>query len=145
MSEVAAHVVHHGPPTTFLRKHVFSLDHKVIGKQYYALALVAVVTGMVLLHPVSSRAQQEELTRKIKTKVAPAYPELARRMSISGVVKIQVVVAPNGSVKNTKIVGGHPVLANAAQDAVKKWRFEPAAEETTGVVEFKFDPTVATQ
>jgi len=106
---------------------------------------LAVVTGMVLLHPVSSRAQQEELTRKIKTKVAPAYPELARRMSISGVVKIQVVVAPNGSVKNTKIVGGHPVLANAAQDAVKKWRFEPASEETTGVVEFKFDPTVATQ
>ena len=41
-------VVHHGPPTSFIRKHVFSLDHKVIGKQYYALALVAVFTGMVL-------------------------------------------------------------------------------------------------
>src|ERR1700676_4985324 len=39
---------HHGPPTTFIRKYVFSLDHKVIGKQYYALALVAVLTGMVL-------------------------------------------------------------------------------------------------
>jgi cytochrome c oxidase subunit I len=39
---------HHAPPTSFMRKHVFSLDHKVIGKQYYALALVAVVTGMVL-------------------------------------------------------------------------------------------------
>jgi cytochrome c oxidase subunit I len=48
MSEASAHVVHHGPPTTFIRKHVFSLDHKVIGKQYYALALVAVFTGMVL-------------------------------------------------------------------------------------------------
>src|SRR5580693_7179340 len=48
MSEASAHIVHHGPPTTFIRKHVFSLDHKVIGKQYYALALVAVVTGMVL-------------------------------------------------------------------------------------------------
>src|SRR6202045_2725309 len=48
MSEASAHVVHHGPPTPFIRKHVFSLDHKVIGKQYYALALVAVFTGMVL-------------------------------------------------------------------------------------------------
>src|SRR5450432_3209838 len=48
MSEAGAHVVHHGPPTTFIRKHVFSLDHKVIGKQYYALALVAVFTGMML-------------------------------------------------------------------------------------------------
>src|SRR5260370_3673355 len=40
--------LHHAPPTSFIRKHIFSLDHKVIGKQYYALALVAVVTGMVL-------------------------------------------------------------------------------------------------
>src|SRR5436305_1088214 len=48
MSETSAHVVPHGPPTSFIRKHVFSLDHKVIGKQYYALALLAVVTGMVL-------------------------------------------------------------------------------------------------
>jgi TonB family protein len=52
-------------------------------------------------------------------------------------------VAPNGSVKNTKVVGGHPLLVNAAVDAVKKWRFEPASEETTGVVEFKFDPNTS--
>ena len=52
MSEASAHVVHHGPPTSFIRKHVFSLDHKVIGKQYYALALVAVVhrDGAVVDH-----------------------------------------------------------------------------------------------
>ena len=49
MSEASAHAVHHGPPTSFIRKHVFSLDHKVIGKQYYALALVAVFIGMVLV------------------------------------------------------------------------------------------------
>ena len=45
MHQVAAH---HAPPQSFIRKHIFSLDHKVIGKQYYALALVAVFTGMVL-------------------------------------------------------------------------------------------------
>ncbi|HEY6304260.1 MAG TPA: cbb3-type cytochrome c oxidase subunit I [Terriglobales bacterium] len=39
---------HHGPPTTFIRKHIFSLDHKVIGKQYYGLGLAAVLIGMVL-------------------------------------------------------------------------------------------------
>ncbi|MGB8750705.1 MAG: cbb3-type cytochrome c oxidase subunit I, partial [Candidatus Sulfotelmatobacter sp.] len=38
----------HGAPTSFIRKHVFSLDHKVIGKQYYALALVAAYVGMGL-------------------------------------------------------------------------------------------------
>src|SRR5882762_894133 len=49
MSEVSARAVeHHAPPQSFVRKHVFSLDHKVIGKQYYALALVAVFIGMAL-------------------------------------------------------------------------------------------------
>src|SRR6201997_2586681 len=48
MSEASAHVQHHVPPSGFIRKHVFSLDHKVIGKQYYALALIAVLMGMVL-------------------------------------------------------------------------------------------------
>jgi cytochrome c oxidase subunit I len=49
MHEVSAHPAqHHDPPQSFIRKHVFSLDHKVIGKQYYALALLAVFVGMVL-------------------------------------------------------------------------------------------------
>src|SRR5579864_5060726 len=49
MHDVSAHAaVHHGPPTSFIRKHIFSLDHKVIGKQYYGLALAAVIIGMML-------------------------------------------------------------------------------------------------
>src|ERR1700694_2238122 len=49
MHDMQAHAVqHHAPPTSFIRKHVFSLDHKVIGKQYYALALVAALSGMLL-------------------------------------------------------------------------------------------------
>ncbi|HEV8047104.1 MAG TPA: cbb3-type cytochrome c oxidase subunit I [Terriglobales bacterium] len=48
MHDTSAHAAQHHAPTSFIGKHVFSLDHKVIGKQYYALALVAVVTGMVL-------------------------------------------------------------------------------------------------
>lgn len=106
-------------------------------QRWFAAVLLAGISGLIL-HPVPSRAQ--ELTRKAKTRVAPMYPELAKRMSISGVVKVEVVVAPNGAVKSTKVVGGHPLLVNAAVDAVKKWRFETGSEETTGVVEFKFDP-----
>src|ERR1700732_3843669 len=49
MHDISAHAVeHHAPPTSFIRKHVFSLDHKVIGKQYYALALVSALVGMLL-------------------------------------------------------------------------------------------------
>lgn len=82
---------------------------------------------------------QDELARKVKTKVPPAYPELARRMNIRGTVKVLVVVSPNGTVKDSRVVGGNPILVNSAIDALKKWKFEPATEESTGVVEFRFD------
>jgi TonB family protein len=90
--------------------------------------------------PQPSPQPQEELTRKTKTKVAPVYPDIARRMSITGTVKVLVVVAPNGNLRSTKVVGGHPLLVNAAMDAIKKWKFEVAPEESTGIVEFKFQP-----
>jgi TonB family protein len=81
-----------------------------------------------------------ELSRKAKVKVAPVYPEMARRMSIAGTVKLAVVVAPNGMVKSSKPVGGHPLLVNAAMDAMKQWRFESAPTESSGIVQFTFQP-----
>jgi TonB family protein len=84
--------------------------------------------------------KSDELTRKAKIKVSPVYPEIARRMSITGTVRLSVVVAPNGTVKSSKAVGGHPMLVNAAQDAMRQWRFEPAVAESSGIVEFKFQP-----
>jgi TonB family protein len=83
---------------------------------------------------------QGELTRKVKTRVSPTYPELARRMSVRGTVKIVVVVSPNGNLKDAKVVGGNPILVNAALEAVKKWKFEPAQDESAGTVEFNFQP-----
>lgn len=82
---------------------------------------------------------ENELSRKVKTKVPPTYPDLARRMNIRGTVKVLVVVSPSGNVKDSRVVGGNPILVNSAIDALKKWKFEPAEEETTGVVEFRFD------
>jgi len=85
-----------------------------------------------------SQAQDNEIYRRAKVKVEPVYPELARKMGISGAVKVEVTVSPNGAVKSARVVGGHPVLAGAALDAAKRWRFEPAPAESTGVIEFKF-------
>ena len=102
------------------------------------LAVMAMAGGAGL---AGLRAQdaQGEIARRVKSKVQAVYPELARKMNLTGSVKVQVVVAPNGTVKDAKVVGGHPVLANAALDAVRKWRFEPAAGETSGIVDFKFE------
>jgi TonB family protein len=80
----------------------------------------------------------DEGKRKVKSKVAPAYPELAKRMNVAGKVKIEVVITPEGRVKSTRVIGGHPLLVQACQDAVKEWRFAPAPEETTQIVEFEF-------
>jgi TonB family protein len=83
-------------------------------------------------------ASTDEGKRKVKTKVAPSYPELAKRMSVTGKVKIEVIIAPDGHVKSTKAIGGHPLLVQACQDAVKEWKFLPAPEESTQIVEFEF-------
>ena len=53
---------------------------------------------------------------------------------------MQVTVAPNGTVKDAKPVGGHPVLVNAVMDAVRKWRYEARPQESTENLEFRFDP-----
>lgn len=95
----------------------------------------------VLLAISLAGAQQsnvEEGKRKIKSKSAPVFPELARRMGITGKVKIEVVIAPDGHVKSAKAVGGHPILVQPCLDAVKDWRYDSAPEETTQMVEFDF-------
>lgn len=104
------------------------------------LAMLTLTASFAPIRVGAQQTQSAELSRKAKSKVEPTYPELARRMRLSGVVKIEVVVAPNGTVKDARVVGGHPVLANAALDAAKQWRFEPASVESTGVIDFKFEP-----
>jgi TonB family protein len=104
------------------------------------LAVLAVGMTTVSTSLGAQQAQSEEIARRVKSKVAPVYPELARKMNITGTVKVEVVVSPNGSIKDARVVGGHPVLASSALDAVKKWRFEPGSAETTGVIDFKFEP-----
>jgi TonB family protein len=108
------------------------------------LAASLLTAATVCINPTAALAQQEvktdELARKPKTKVMPLYPDMARRMSITGTVKLAVVVSPNGAVKSSKAVGGHPVLVNAAMDAMRQWKFETSPTESSGIVEFKFQP-----
>jgi TonB family protein len=101
-------------------------------------ALLAALATTVVVPPFQAFAQEEAISRKLKTRVEPTYPEIARRMSITGKVKLSVVITANGSVRDVKVIGGHPILVNAAMDAVKKWKYEPASVENAGVVEITF-------
>lgn len=111
---------------------------KRILRKLMLCGLLAVVAGLAALNPVSAFAQDEG--RKVKSRVTPTYPELAKKMSVSGTVKIEVTIAPSGAVKSTRVIGGHPLLVDAAVDAVKRWKYEAGPDETTQVVEFKFNP-----
>jgi protein TonB len=71
-------------------------------------------------------------------RTAPQYPALARSMRIEGSVKADVLVAPNGTVKSVEIKGGHPLLVQSAQNALREWKWEPAPHETHELVELKF-------
>jgi len=106
------------------------------GKKFLAAA------GLALFSVSLASAQQsnlvEEGRRKAKVRTTPVLSDLARRMNITGKVKIEVVIAPDGHVKSSRALGGHPVLVQPCLDAVKDWKFEPAAEESTQLIEFDF-------
>lgn len=94
------------------------------------LLLAIVVSGAL---PV--RAQSK---RQAKRLVAPTVPELAKKLNLTGTVRIEVTIAPDGTVKRSRVVGGHPVLAMAAESAAERSTFEPGSTETVEIIEFKF-------
>jgi TonB family protein len=102
------------------------------------LATSVIAVTMMAAGAHAQSAATDEGKRKIKSKSSPAYPELARRMNVAGKVKIEVIVTPDGHVRSTRVIGGHPLLVQVCQDAVKEWKFFPAPEETTQIVEFDF-------
>ena len=105
---------------------------------FRTLSLAVAATLILGASGFAQTGTTEEGKRKVRTKVAPTYPELAKRMNVTGKVKIEVVIASDGHVKSTRVIGGHPLLVQACQDAVKEWKFAPAPEESTQVVEFEF-------
>lgn len=113
-----------------------ALKWRVVG-----LGAALILTGMLGMPPsVKSQEEpsQETAKRRVRSKVAPEYPALARQMNVTGKVKIEAQITADGHVGNTKIIGGSPLLVNAALDALKKWRFEPAPKDTSEVLEFDF-------
>lgn len=102
-------------------------------------------TLFVLLLTVAARAafpQDSDTSTNVRTvvhRVAPAYPDLARKLQIGGVVKLRATVARNGTVKQIEPVGGNPLLLKAAQDAVTNWKYAPAANETRELIELRFN------
>jgi TonB family protein len=102
---------------------------------------VLLLAVILVVLPCSLRSQASpDGPRKVLTRVPPQYPNLARSMNIRGNVKVEALVVSDGTVKSVQIKGGHPILAQAAQDAVHHWTWEPLSHATTELVEIRFNP-----
>jgi TonB family protein len=93
-----------------------------------------------LINPTLHAQKSEKVERKLIRQVTPDYPWDLKRASIGGMVRLNVVVSPAGSVNSVLVVGGNPILAECAIKAVKKWKYTPADTETNVRVNVAFDP-----
>jgi TonB family protein len=103
---------------------------------------IALFLGGTCSAPYVARAQNvsaDSAGRKVRSKVVPAYPDIARTAHVTGKVKVEATIAPDGHVESTRVVGGSPVLVNAAVEALQRWRFEAGPSETTEIIEFEFN------
>jgi protein TonB len=96
--------------------------------QAVALALLVTLT-------MPARAAD---ARAIKTRTSPVYPAIAQRLRITGMVKLTVTVDPEGKVTDVKPLSGNRALSEAAEEAVRHWRFEPGEGTSTTEVSVNF-------
>jgi TonB family protein len=109
---------------------------------FLLLVLGAMMIG-ILAMVASASAQTYEARdgdRKVVKRIDPEYPDALKRLFIGGIVRVEVKVAPNGSVVSTKLEGGSPILGQASMKAIQQWKFAPAAAEQTFTVKINFDP-----
>jgi protein TonB len=65
------------------------------------------------------------IAAKVLNRVNPVYPPLARQTRISGTVRLHAIIAKDGTVQQLEVISGHPLLVQAALDAVRQWRYQP--------------------
>ena len=99
------------------------------------------IVAIAFLLICSAAAQPAE--RQIVKQQVPEYPALLKKMKIGGTVKLSATVAPDGTVKKTKMNGGNPMLGEFACAAVSKWKYAPAAQTSNVPVEIVFEPKSA--
>lgn len=110
--------------------------------QMYAfrrLRSVCVSSAALALLCLSGLPGRAAEVRAIVRRVAPVYPDLARRIKITGDVKVDATVNEDGKVTNAKAISGSKVLCFAAEEAVRKWKFASSASASHVEVSVKFE------
>jgi protein TonB len=85
-------------------------------------AILPVAPPATITHSIRlSHMREGDLIRKVQ----PTYPALTRSARIQGVVVLQAMISKQGTIENLKVLSGHPMLAPAAIEAVRQWRYRP--------------------
>jgi TonB family protein len=106
-----------------------------------ALSIGALLMGSLFIGIIGiGRSLAQDGDRKVISRAEPEYPDQLKKLYIGGVVRVEVQVAPNGTVRNVKLLGGNPILGQSTMKAVKTWKYAPAAAEETLTVKWEFDP-----
>ncbi len=95
-----------------------------------AAALASIAVLALPAHAADNRA--------VKSRVPPVYPEVAKRLRISGEVQLEATVDADGKVKDVKPVSGNHMLELAAEGAVRQWRFAPGDGDSVVTVSVNF-------
>ena len=103
-----------------------------------ALGIGLVACGVGAIAPRSISAEEESIVRKVIARVQPVYPPIALRTHVAGTVKLVLTVTPEGTVKTVRTLGGNALLVTAAEEAVKRWKFEPSKKESSEPVSVNF-------
>jgi periplasmic protein TonB len=77
------------------------------------------------VRPVRQKMSAGVMESALIHRVEPVYPRIAISMRLSGTVQLRAIIATDGSVQNLEILSGSPILARAAEDAVRQWRYRP--------------------
>jgi TonB family protein len=104
---------------------------------FLSLFPVPALTVTLLTLPAHGQVAAE---RKVITRTEPDYPDTLKRLYIGGVVRIEAVVAPDGTVESTQLVGGNPILGQTAMRAIKQWKYAQASTKEKLIVKLEFDP-----
>ena len=88
----------------------------------------------------STTSQAQDGARKVLKKAPVPYPSILKSKGIGGVVRLRVFVKPDGTVRDSDVLGGNPILAESAQKSVMQWKFSPASSETAIELSVTFDP-----
>ena len=95
---------------------------------------------VILVFGAAPGYAQDNGGRKILKKAPVGYPTILKSKGIGGVVRLRVFVKADGTVRDTEVVGGNPILVESAQKSVLQWKFSTGSSETVMEISVVFDP-----